>query len=158
MNGWNTPAGRGPFVAAFGQSNEGDVSPNTKGPVCMFPKSVEGQPCEFEHSTCAGKTEGCQGQGPFGWSDFANTHEIGMRQAMFAQELFANATEPLTTANFGYVHTYVDMSNVTGKQRRKRKSFSFIFSRASLPSVHNFWKRGAHLSWRSWRCLRCRDN
>jgi neutral ceramidase len=30
VNGWNVPAGRGPFVAAFGQSNEGDVTPNTK--------------------------------------------------------------------------------------------------------------------------------
>merc|ERR1711991_996899 len=35
MNGWNQLSGRGPFVAAFGQSNEGDVSPNIKGGICM---------------------------------------------------------------------------------------------------------------------------
>ncbi len=113
MNGWTAPAGRGPFVAAFGQSNEGDVSPNTKGPVCMFPKSVAGQPCKFAHSTCAGKTEGCQGQGPHGWDDFLNTETIGSRQAAFAQQLWANATTVLDATSFGYVHTYVDMSNVT---------------------------------------------
>lgn len=56
-----------------------------------------------------------QGQGPDGWNDFANTEEIGTRQAVFAQQLWANATTLLSTGNFGYVHTYVDMSNVTGE-------------------------------------------
>jgi len=106
----------------------------------MFPKSVEGQPCEFEHSTCAGKNEGCQarrwvkgevvlklshcsvskGQGPFGWNDFANTREIGSRQAVFAQQLWASATTPLSGSTFGFVHTYVDMSNVTGWKQGTR--------------------------------------
>jgi len=31
VNGNQTLPGKGPFVAAFGQTNEGDVSPNTKG-------------------------------------------------------------------------------------------------------------------------------
>jgi neutral ceramidase len=79
----------------------------------MFPKSVAGQPCEFEHSTCGGKTEGCQGQGPHGWDDFENTHTIGTRQAVFAQDLWRTATTQLNASAFGYVHTYVDMSNVT---------------------------------------------
>ena len=113
INGWNAPAGRGPFVAAFGQSNEGDVSPNTVGPVCMFPPSVAGQPCEFKHSTCAGKTEGCQGQGPFGWHMFQNTEAIGAAQANFAMNLWKTAVTPLSSKTFRYVHTYVDMSNVT---------------------------------------------
>ena len=38
-------------MAAFAQSNEGDVSPNTKGPHCLD----TGKPCEFYHSTCNGK-------------------------------------------------------------------------------------------------------
>ena len=42
---------QGKFVAAFGQSNEGDVSPNTKGAHCLD----TGKPCEFNHSTCGGK-------------------------------------------------------------------------------------------------------
>lgn len=43
--------GRGPFVAAFAQANEGDVSPNTKGPHCLD----TGLPCDVVHSTCHGK-------------------------------------------------------------------------------------------------------
>ena len=42
---------QGAFVAAFAQSNEGDVSPNTKGPHCLD----TGLPCDFNHSTCNGK-------------------------------------------------------------------------------------------------------
>ena len=42
---------QGPFVAAFAQSNEGDVSPNTKGPHCMD----SGKPCDILTSTCHGK-------------------------------------------------------------------------------------------------------
>ena len=42
---------QGDFVAAFAQSNEGDVSPNTKGPHCLD----TGLPCDFNHSTCNGK-------------------------------------------------------------------------------------------------------
>ena len=42
---------QGPFVAGFAQSNEGDVSPNTKGPHCID----TGLPCDFNHSTCDGK-------------------------------------------------------------------------------------------------------
>lgn len=39
------------FVAAFAQANEGDVSPNTRGPHCMD----TGLPCDAVHSTCNGK-------------------------------------------------------------------------------------------------------
>ena len=45
---------QGPFVAAFAQSNEGDVSPNTKGPHCLD----SGIPCDILHSTCHGKVKG----------------------------------------------------------------------------------------------------
>ena len=34
FNGKNSLSGQGPFVAAFAQSNEGDVSPNTLGAYC----------------------------------------------------------------------------------------------------------------------------
>ena len=52
---------QGPFVAAFAQSNEGDVSPNTKGPHCLD----SGIPCDILHSTCHGKVMGRVGPG--GW-------------------------------------------------------------------------------------------
>ena len=42
---------QGKFVAAFAQSNEGDVSPNTKGPHCQD----TGKECDILHSTCDGK-------------------------------------------------------------------------------------------------------
>ena len=42
---------QGDFVAVFGQSNEGDVSPNTRGAKCID----TGLPCEANHSTCHGK-------------------------------------------------------------------------------------------------------
>ena len=133
MNGWSTLSGRGPFVAAFGQSNEGDVSPNVKGAYCLFPASVKGQPCDFEHSTCAGRNEGCQGQGigcicciptafvscyflskgPDGLEMFMNTRAIGFRQYDFASKLFQNASVVLNGGDFKSAMTYVDMSNVT---------------------------------------------
>ena len=55
-----TRAGRGKFVAAFAQSNLGDVSPNTKGPHCLD----TGKPCDILTSTCSGKNELCVAFGP----------------------------------------------------------------------------------------------
>ena len=46
-----TLPGKADFLAAFAQSNEGDVSPNTKGPHCQD----TGLPCDLVHSTCNGK-------------------------------------------------------------------------------------------------------
>lgn len=42
------------FIAAFAQANEGDVSPNTRGPHCID----TGLPCDTEHSTCNGRVSG----------------------------------------------------------------------------------------------------
>ena len=38
-------------MAAHAQSNEGDVSPNTKGPICID----TGKPCDYKTSTCNGR-------------------------------------------------------------------------------------------------------
>lgn len=48
--------GRGPFVAAFVQTNHADASPNIAGPFCP-----DHTPCEPIHSTCAKRdnSEGC---------------------------------------------------------------------------------------------------
>lgn len=48
------------FVAAFCQTNCGDVSPNVLGAFC----TDTGLPCDFNHSTCSGKNELCYGRGP----------------------------------------------------------------------------------------------
>lgn len=113
MNGWSARAASGPFVAAFGQSNEGDVTPNVRGAFCLFPASVKGQPCDFDHSTCGGRNEGCQGQGPHGLADFENTAAIGELQFHKALELWSNATTTLTPGYMKFAKMYVDMSNVT---------------------------------------------
>ena len=83
-----TLPGQGTFVAAFGQANEGDSSPNTKGMLLYLGFFIlthilinsylmlsyfyalffmyfasgascpDGTPCDFEHSTCGGRNEG----------------------------------------------------------------------------------------------------
>lgn len=48
------------FVAAFCQSNVGDVSPNVLGAFCID----TGKPCDFNHSSCNGNDQLCVGRGP----------------------------------------------------------------------------------------------
>lgn len=48
INGPTSLPGKGEFVALFAQANEGDVSPNTRGPRCID----SGLPCDAETSTC----------------------------------------------------------------------------------------------------------
>ncbi|OON20066.1 Neutral/alkaline nonlysosomal ceramidase [Opisthorchis viverrini] len=43
--------GQGPFVGAFAQANEGDVSPNLRGPKCID----TGRPCDYVHGSCNGR-------------------------------------------------------------------------------------------------------
>ncbi|KAJ3211282.1 hypothetical protein HDU67_004624 [Dinochytrium kinnereticum] len=51
---------RSGFVAAFGQSNAGDVSPNVQGPRCVD----TGLPCDGLKGSCGGKLEKCVARGP----------------------------------------------------------------------------------------------
>lgn len=48
------------FVAAFCQSNVGDVSPNVLGAFC----TDTGKPCDFNRSSCNGDDTLCMGRGP----------------------------------------------------------------------------------------------
>lgn len=100
-----TLAGQGKFVAAFGQSNEGDVSPNLKGPKCID----TGLPCDFATSTCNGRTEKCIAFGP-GDTMYQSNQIIGQRQYEAARDLYEKATLYLSANNsVNYRHTYVDM-------------------------------------------------
>ena len=97
--------GQGKFVAAFGQSNEGDVSPNLMGAKCID----TGLPCEFDSSTCNGRTEKCIAFGP-GKTMYESNKIIGQKQFEVAKDLYDNAQLFLNgngTVNFR--HTYVDM-------------------------------------------------
>lgn len=104
----NGPAalpGFGPFVAAFAQTNEGDVSPNTRGARCP-----DGSPCDSPTSTCGGKNEGCKASGP-GKDMFESTQIIGTKQADAAMALFDAAKTPLD-GPVSFVHSFVDFTQV----------------------------------------------
>ncbi|KAI0820986.1 Neutral/alkaline nonlysosomal ceramidase [Irpex lacteus] len=99
------------FVAGFTQANVGDTSPNTEGAFCESPgQPWDGQPCEFEHSTCGNKTEDCHGRGPgFRISDFESNRIIGQLQADAAKTLMSQSL-PAVSGPVKYVHTYLNMS------------------------------------------------
>lgn len=62
-------------MAAFAQSNCGDVSPNTDGPKCQN----TGEPCDILSSTCDGRAHFCYAAGP-GRDMEESTKIIGTRQ------------------------------------------------------------------------------
>ncbi|XP_002993682.2 neutral ceramidase 2 [Selaginella moellendorffii] len=96
------------FVAAFAQTNEGDVSPNTLGAFC----GDTNLRCDFNHSTCNGSNELCIARGP-GYPDhFASTEIIATRQMESAIELFANAKD-LLKGPVNYRQSYVDFTNIS---------------------------------------------
>ncbi|XP_015929598.2 neutral ceramidase [Parasteatoda tepidariorum] len=103
----NALLGKGPFVAAFAQANEGDVSPNTNGPKCID----TGLPCDQDTSTCNGENEKCIAFGP-GKDMFESTEIIGQKQYEKALELFESAVTPIS-GPVGYTHQFIDMSQTT---------------------------------------------
>jgi len=114
-------------------SNEGDVTPNTRGAFCN-----NGMPCDFAHSTCGGYSENCHGYGP-GKDQFekydapahkvckillcqrlmdgvcavghCSTKIIGTNQFKKALELYESAKEPIS-GPIQFAHTFVNMHNV----------------------------------------------
>eukprot|EP01112_Ceratiomyxa_fruticulosa_P007736 TRINITY_DN2003_c0_g1_i1.p1 TRINITY_DN2003_c0_g1~~TRINITY_DN2003_c0_g1_i1.p1 ORF type:complete len:722 (-),score=137.75 TRINITY_DN2003_c0_g1_i1:121-2286(-) len=103
-----TLPGMGPFVAAFGQSNEGDVSPNTKGPHCP-----DGSPCEPYYSTCNGKNEGCIASGP-GENMFESTQIIGNNQFQKALGLYEDTDNAVSLSGpIQFRHTFLNMTDIT---------------------------------------------
>lgn len=107
--------GHANFVAGFSQSTSGDVSPNTLGAFCESPgKPWDGEPCEFERSTCGNRTQECHGRGPgFMISDFKSNEIIGARQFEGAKSLMESTDLQRVAGPVRSVHTYVDMSNYT---------------------------------------------
>ncbi|NXG20562.1 ASAH2 ceramidase, partial [Grallaria varia] len=100
--------GEGSFVAAFASSNLGDVSPNTRGPVCVN----TGESCDNPQSTCPiGGATMCMARGP-GSDMFESTRIIGQNLYWKAKELYEKASQevrgPLSSA-----HQWVNMSDVS---------------------------------------------
>jgi neutral ceramidase len=99
--------GIGPFVAAFAQSNEGDVTPNTRGAQCD-----NGEPCETAHSTCNGRSQGCHGYGP-GNTDYESTKIIGTQQYEMARKLYEDRINSIElNGNGAFVHSFVKMDQM----------------------------------------------
>ena len=107
INGDETPVGKGPFIAAFGSSNLGDVSPNLNGPKCID----SGLDCDYQHSTCEGFNEMCQANGP-GNNTFESTFIIGERQANNSYTLLLNRGTELA-AEVDFIYQFIDMTNYT---------------------------------------------
>uniref|UniRef100_UPI003AAB5B7B neutral ceramidase isoform X1 n=1 Tax=Centroberyx gerrardi TaxID=166262 RepID=UPI003AAB5B7B len=100
--------GQGAFVAGFSSSNLGDVSPNTRGPVCVN----TGLACDYLNSSCpVGGTEMCQASGP-GEDMFHSTRIIGHNIYRKAKELYGKADKEV----IGFLHSahqWVNMTDVT---------------------------------------------
>ncbi|XP_054154941.1 uncharacterized protein LOC128953485 [Oppia nitens] len=105
-NPGNLP-GKGPFVAIFSQSNEGDSSPNTAGPRCID----TGLPFDYITSTCNGQNDKCIAFGP-GKDMFDSTSIIANKQYQKAKELFASNDHKLR-GSIQYIYQTVNMSDYT---------------------------------------------
>ncbi|KAK6927042.1 Neutral/alkaline non-lysosomal ceramidase, N-terminal [Dillenia turbinata] len=109
------------FVSAFCQSNCGDVSPNVLGAFC----TDTGLPCDFNHSTCGGKSELCYGRGPGYPDEFESTRVIGERQFKKAVDLFNSATEQLT-GKVEYRQTFLDFSQLKVKIPKQGRGYDTV--------------------------------
>ncbi|KAF8740500.1 Neutral/alkaline non-lysosomal ceramidase, C-terminal, partial [Rhizoctonia solani] len=111
--------GKNTFVAGFVQANVGDttfVAKNIRfllGAFCESPgKPWDGQPCEYQKSTCGNVTQGCHGRGPgFQISDFESNRIIGENQYLGAKKLMASNSLTAVKGAVRSLHTYVNMSN-----------------------------------------------
>ncbi|CAE6417784.1 unnamed protein product [Rhizoctonia solani] len=101
--------GKNTFVAGFVQANVGDTS---LGAYCESPgQPWDGQPCEYQKSTCGNKTQDCHGRGPgFRVSDFESNLIIGTNQFNGAKTLMSS-TLPSVSGAVRSLHSYVNMSS-----------------------------------------------
>ncbi|KAI8979014.1 Neutral/alkaline nonlysosomal ceramidase [Pilobolus umbonatus] len=96
----------GQFVAAFAQSNSGDVSPNTLGPYC----SGTDIPCDGTRKLKCPKGTTCNGRGPRWYiSDIESNRVIGSNQAMKALELYKTKSISVE-GKVDYVQQYWDIT------------------------------------------------
>ncbi|KAL8668175.1 MAG: hypothetical protein Q9202_000153 [Teloschistes flavicans] len=103
------------FVAGFSQANVGDTSPNVLGAYC---EDGSGERCNFEDSTCGGRSQQCHGRGPFFQvkdQGASSCFEIGRRQYAGAKALHQSMTTGSIPLNgpIRSLHTYHDLSNLT---------------------------------------------
>ncbi|CAO3627629.1 unnamed protein product [Mucor fragilis] len=100
--------GNGQFVAAFAQSNEGDVSPNTLGAYC----TGTDMPCDGTRDSKCPNGSKCIGRGP-AWpkSDLQSNRIIGENQAFKALELYyARLSAQPVQGKIDFVQRYWDIT------------------------------------------------
>ncbi|KAL9654253.1 hypothetical protein ABK040_010285 [Willaertia magna] len=143
-NGNESLPGTGPFVSIFGQSNEGDVSPNTRGATC--PDGIT--PCAAD-STCEGKTQLCTAKGP-GKTDFESTKIIGTYQFKKALELYSDTKNSiLLSGSIDFRQVHVNMSDIVvspeytstgkvGKTCKAAMGYSFAAGTTDGPGDFSF--------------------
>jgi len=105
-----SPAGQGPFVAAFATGAAGDVSPNVHGSWC----EETGVSCETAQSVCysrgAPRNSQCIAWGPGGRDILRSTRVIGERQYLAARHIFDGAKRSVGHG-IDYRTRYVDLTH-----------------------------------------------
>lgn len=129
------------FVAAFGQANVGDTSPNIQGAFCQD----TGLPCE-DHSLCNGRNKLCIARGPAWPDNFRSNEIIARRQADKARELLTSATEEVT-GPIDFRHAFLDMTGIdvregpntrAGRTCPAAMGFSFAAGTTDGPGAFDF--------------------
>lgn len=148
-----------PFVAAFAQAHQGDISPNVgqadeqPGALCIDGPNV-GLPCEPFSSTCPDENGEptvalciARGPGPDG-EIFSSTRIMAQRQFDAALLAYGASTElpPDQGDSVSYVHQFVDMSDIeipgVGRTCKAAMGYSFAAGTTDGPGVEAIAQRG----------------
>lgn len=141
--------GKADFVAAFAQANLGDVSPNTKGPICID----SGKACDYEQSTCGfpPRVTNCIAFGP-GDNMFESTDIIGTRQFDAAKRILSETGSERLQGPVSFAHQYVDMTKeqvplgdgTTATTCKPAMGYSFAAGTTDGPGALNFKQSMTH--------------
>ncbi|KAI7851491.1 Neutral/alkaline nonlysosomal ceramidase [Circinella umbellata] len=130
--------GKGQFVAAFAQANEGDVSPNTFGAYCTGTDI----PCDGTKETKCPGTSTCNGRGP-GWkvSDLESNRIIGQNQADMAIKLYNDNSSNIMSVGgpIDFRQKYWDISTVV-IQRENGTTASLSAGTTDGPALSGFYQ------------------
>ncbi|CEP18270.1 hypothetical protein [Parasitella parasitica] len=136
----------GKFVAAFSQSNEGDVSPNTLGAFCTGSDT----PCDGTRDSKCPNGSRCVGRGP-AWpkSDLQSNRIIGENQAFKALELYhARMSAQQVHGKIDFVQRYWDITKaiVTDQNGDQHKlcypamGYAFAAGTTDGPALNGFYQ------------------
>lgn len=147
MNGKRDLPGHGKFVAAFGQSNEGDVSPNTFGAYCTGTDI----PCDGTRDSICPSGTTCNGRGP-GWdiSDIESNRIIGKNQALKALQLYKASSQGIAVeGKVDYVQRYWDITKAVVRDKNSGENlelclpamgYAFAAGTTDGPALHGFYQ------------------